>query len=447
MGGGVGGGVGGEIGGAVVGGRVVGAGVGATVALVTGAAVVGAGVGGGVVVVTDVGSGIVATGAVGATVGDVRTGAVGAAAVSAVSDVSSTVPGTGRPVMRGTSASRSVVSRALPHAVSTTSSAASDAARPAGRRGAVDGLTGPVSILLLPRSRHPSPRGRPYTAPVPPSRRTLRAPIAATALTLLLAAGAAACSDDDGDGAAGFRAVGSTFAAAAPDSASESSTPESTGPVSSRPTTTRPARTTTTSTTTSTSTSTTTTTIDPLTVAHAFPVDPEVGSSYTPEAHSNYRATDVFATAGCGTRLLAPVTGTVDEVLENVYDRATDNPADRGGNAVSIIGDDGVRYYMAHFQAIDPSITPGARVTAGQFLGEMGDTGRAGACHVHFGLSLPCPEGSDDWYIRRGVIWPDVYLDSWKAGENLSPLTELEEWFAEYPDACRSLEDTPYPRG
>jgi peptidoglycan LD-endopeptidase LytH len=196
---------------------------------------------------------------------------------------------------------------------------------------------------------------------------------------------------------------------------------------------------------TSTSTSTTTTTIDPLQVAHAFPVDPAVNSSFTPQGHSTYRATDIFASSGCGTALLAPVTGVVDEVLANTYDPGVDDPATRGGNAVSVVGDDGVRYYLAHFQLIDPAIVPGARVVAGDFLGEMGDTGRAGACHVHFGLSLPCP--SPDWWVRRGVVWPDEYLAAWKQGENLSPLAELEAWFAEYPDACASVDGTPYAVG
>jgi murein DD-endopeptidase MepM/ murein hydrolase activator NlpD len=201
-----------------------------------------------------------------------------------------------------------------------------------------------------------------------------------------------------------------------------------------------------TSTSTSTSTSsTTTTTIDPHDVAHAFPVDPAVNSSFTPEGHSTYRATDIFSSAGCGTALLAPVTGTVDEVLTNTWDPAVDDPATRGGNAVSIIGDDGVRYYLAHFQSIDPAITPGARVTASDHLGEMGDTGRAGACHVHFALSLPCP--NREWWVRRGVIWPDQYLTSWRDGGNLSPLDELQAWFAEYPQACTSVESTPYPVG
>ena len=145
-----------------------------------------------------------------------------------------------------------------------------------------------------------------------------------------------------------------------------------------------------------------------------------MNSSFTPEAHSSYRATDIFSSAGCGTALVAPVTGTVDEVQANTWDQTVGDPATRGGNAVSIIGDDGVRYYLAHFQLIDPAIVPGARVVAGDYLGEMGDTGRAGACHVHFGLSLPCP--NREWWVRRGVIWPDEYLAAWQQGENLSPL-------------------------
>ena len=199
------------------------------------------------------------------------------------------------------------------------------------------------------------------------------------------------------------------------------------------------------STTSSTTSTTTSTTIDPALVARAFPVDPAVNSSFTPEAHAAYRATDIFSSSGCGTALLAPVTGVVDEVVTNIWDAEVDDPATRGGNAVSIIGDDGVRYYLAHFQTIDPAITPGARVVAGDRLGEMGDTGRMSACGVHFALSLPC--ANREWWVRRGVIWPDEYLSAWQQGDNLSPLPELQAWFAEYPDACQSVENTPYPVG
>jgi murein DD-endopeptidase MepM/ murein hydrolase activator NlpD len=263
-----------------------------------------------------------------------------------------------------------------------------------------------------------------------------------------LVAAVAACSDDDdaGDDAWISRSPRpapidtteqpATSSESAPPSSDE---PETSGPASSGPASSAPTSSS------SSSTSSTTTTIDPADVAHAFPLDPEVSSSFTPQGHANYQATDIFASAGCGTRLLAPVTGVIDEVLENTYDPAVDDPATRGGNAVSIIGDDGVRYYLAHFQLIDPAITPDARVTAGDYLGEMGETGRAGACHVHFGLSLDCPDASDDWWVRRGVIWPDEFLESWRNGENLSPLPALQDWFTEYPDACTSIEGTPYP--
>jgi len=289
-------------------------------------------------------------------------------------------------------------------------------------------------------------------------------------LLVVGAAGAAllvACSSDDADDAGetrnlvrvttdrGSAAAGSTDVGNS--SSSDESTPdtpattdvESTDTASTDTASTETSSSTTsTSSSTSTSTSTTTTTtIDPLDVEHAVPVEPDANISYTPQAHTNYQATDIFSSDGCGTGLVSPVTGTVDEVLTNTYDPAVDDPATRGGNAVAIIGDDGVRYYLAHFQRIDPVIMAGVRVTVGQALGEMGDTGRSGACHVHFGLSLDCPDNPDDWFIRRGVIWPEEYLDSWRDGGNLSPLPALQDWFAEYPDACTSVENTPYPVG
>ena len=271
----------------------------------------------------------------------------------------------------------------------------------------------------------------------PPPRRATRL----LAAVVLVAVVASCGDDDDADGDPGWitrspqpAPIDTTEPPLTSESVPSSESPGSSGPATSDATSSSTS-----------SSSTTTTTIDPADVAHAFPVDPEVSSSFTPQGHANYQATDVFSSAGCGTRLLAPVTGVVDEVLENTYDPAVDDPATRGGNAVSIIGDDSVRYYLAHFQLIDPAITPGARVTAGDFLGEMGDTGRAGACHVHFGLSLDCPDSPDDWWVRRGVIWPDEYLESWRNGENLSPLPALQEWFTEYPDACTSIEGTPYP--
>lgn len=176
------------------------------------------------------------------------------------------------------------------------------------------------------------------------------------------------------------------------------------------------------------------------TTPHRVPVA-EAGAASWGRTHASYPAADVFV--GCGAVVVAPVTGVVLESRRvDAYDRQVDNPATRGGRSVTIVGDDGVRYYLAHFQDIDPGVEPGARVTAGQRLGLMGRTGRASACHVHFGISPPCP--GKEWSVRRGVIWPYPSLDDWAAGGDASPVPEIERWLAANPGACAAAMADPH---
>ena len=109
---------------------------------------------------------------------------------------------------------------------------------------------------------------------------------------------------------------------------------------------------------------------------------------------------------------------------------------------MSILGDDGVRYYMAHFDVVDESMEPGIRVSAGQAVGAMGSTGRSSACHLHFSISPPCP--GKEWSVRRGVVWPYPYLGAWERGEQLSPVAEVNAWSAANPDACALAEADPF---
>ena len=152
-------------------------------------------------------------------------------------------------------------------------------------------------------------------------------------------------------------------------------------------------------------------------------------------AHHDYPATDILAKAGC--RFVAPINGVVDEV--NRTDRwsgKTNLGIDRGGLYVSIIGEDGVRYYGSHLRTIPASIVPGLQVTAGQLLGTIGSTGsaRGTAPHLHFGISWPTPP--DTWWVRRGVVLPWKYLDAWKKGKDLSPakaVSDLKDKVGEVP--------------
>ena len=85
------------------------------------------------------------------------------------------------------------------------------------------------------------------------------------------------------------------------------------------------------------------------------------------------------------------------------------------------------------------SRAPGS--AAGDHLGTIGTTGRSSACHVHFGMSPPCPER--EWSVRRGVVWPYRYLDDWRSGGQASPADEVAAFVAEQPDACASAADDP----
>lgn len=141
--------------------------------------------------------------------------------------------------------------------------------------------------------------------------------------------------------------------------------------------------------------------------------------------HHDYPATDLQAKKGCA--FVAPISGVVDEVIAKDIWRGKSNLGqDRGGLAVSIIGDDGVRYYGSHLSKIESSTVVGVRVIAGTKLGEIGSTGsaRGTAPHLHFGISWPTEK--DIWWVRRGAVYPWKFLDAWKAGKDLSPANSIK---------------------
>ena len=142
------------------------------------------------------------------------------------------------------------------------------------------------------------------------------------------------------------------------------------------------------------------------------------------KAHHDYAATDILAKAGC--KFVAPINGVVDEVNRtDNWSGKTNLGIDRGGLYVSIIGEDGVRYYGSHLRSIPASIQPGVVVKAGRLLGGIGASGsaRGTAPHLHFGISWPTP--AQTWWVRRGEVLPWKYLDAWKAGKDLSPVKEV----------------------
>ena len=267
----------------------------------------------------------------------------------------------------------------------------------------------------------------------------------------------AACSSTDTVGSTAVTSVPTTSAATTSLPSTSTSTTTSTSSTTSSSTTTLAP--TTTSTTSSTTTSTTTT---PPTTAPAPPTTPApplLPSQYPAEAEAytvpvpasinrgwgeghggDYRAADVFA--DCGSPIVAPTAGVVIQVRRtDRWAADVDDPATRGGRTVALLGDDGVRYYLAHLDRIAEGVAEGIRVEPGTLLGTVGLTGRTGGCHVHVGISPPC--GALEWSVRRGAIWPQPYFDAWADGDATGPTDEVAAWAAANPTACADAAADP----
>jgi hypothetical protein len=157
------------------------------------------------------------------------------------------------------------------------------------------------------------------------------------------------------------------------------------------------------------------------------------------QSHHDYPASDIFAERGC--TFVSPVDGRVDEVTRvDSWDGKSNVGRDRGGLSISVVGVDGVRYYGSHLSAIGSGIRPGLRVRAGQALGLIGNTGSARVTppHLHFGISWPTTAGK--WWIRRGSVSPQPFLNAWRKGQQVSPVSAVAKARRAYgvDSGCRS---------
>jgi len=179
----------------------------------------------------------------------------------------------------------------------------------------------------------------------------------------------------------------------------------------------------------------------PKAVGYAFPVEPAASATYG-RTHHDYPAADLFAP--CGTSVVAPTSGTITELrTTDAWSPSDDTGATRGGLSFTLVGDDGVRYYGSHLRSTTRSLAPGARIDAGGQIGQVGSSGnaRGTGCHLHFGISPPCPR--PEWRVRRGTIYPQPFLDSWRTGGSESPADAIKGWASGNPTACAAASDLP----
>lgn len=87
-----------------------------------------------------------------------------------------------------------------------------------------------------------------------------------------------------------------------------------------------------------------------------------------------------------GIDIIAPKGTPVYAVVDGVVDRLTRAERGLGGLYVWQRTGDGTEYYYAHLDSVAPGLNDGSRLTAGQIIGTVGNTGdaRFGVDHLHF---------------------------------------------------------------
>ena len=134
---------------------------------------------------------------------------------------------------------------------------------------------------------------------------------------------------------------------------------------------------------------------------HVFPIRGRHNLGYTATNNfggaRNHKGQDMFAT--CGTPIAAVRGGRVEYAG---YQSAA-------GNYVVIDGDDGLDSVYMHMR-VPALVKTGDKVFTGQQLGEVGETGHAEGCHLHFELwSAP------GWYKGGAAFDPKPQLRAWDA--------------------------------
>lgn len=107
----------------------------------------------------------------------------------------------------------------------------------------------------------------------------------------------------------------------------------------------------------------------------------------------SHQGTDLFDVKG--TPILNVCDGTVEKLGWNRL----------GGERVGVRGDDGNYYYYAHLDERNKDLTIGQRITKGELIGTMGNTGDAITTpdHLHFGIELPDGEWLNPYPLLK--VW------------------------------------------
>jgi len=110
---------------------------------------------------------------------------------------------------------------------------------------------------------------------------------------------------------------------------------------------------------------------------YVFPVGGGPSQVSVGHTHHDYPAADIAAPEG------APVYALHDAVVQNAWQA----PDPRCGTGLTLLGSDGLSWTYCHLSYLDPTVVTGSALTAGQLIGQVGQSGDATGPHLHLQLN------------------------------------------------------------
>jgi hypothetical protein len=111
-------------------------------------------------------------------------------------------------------------------------------------------------------------------------------------------------------------------------------------------------------------------------------------------ARGGHKGIDIFAPKG--TPVVSCVSGVVDKIRKN---------SKVGGNTITIRDNNGLNFYYAHMDTLNPQIKKGDFISSGILIGTVGDSGNAKGTYPHLHFSIYDKRG-----YNRGNIDPWPFL-------------------------------------
>jgi murein DD-endopeptidase MepM/ murein hydrolase activator NlpD len=167
---------------------------------------------------------------------------------------------------------------------------------------------------------------------------------------------------------------------------------------------------------------------------YVFPVGGGPGLVHVGHTHHDYPAADIAAPEG--SQLYALSDGTVTE--------AWPSPAGNCGIGFTIATTDGLTWTYCHLSYLEPAVTPGASLAAGQPVGLVGHTGHAEGPHLHLQLQPAAGYPQDEPWFQSFAGTAFSWLDTVQANAAPNPVFAV---VGDSQSVSRSLDSASIPAG